>query len=436
MEKVLIITYYWPPCGGAGVQRILKFVKYLPEFGIKPYVLTVKAEKASYPVFDETFNAEVPAEALVTRTDTFEPYEIYSGILGKSSIPTGFSNESKPSGFQKFSRFIRGNFFIPDARKGWIKYAFREACGIIERENIKTVITTSPPHSVQLTGLRLKKKYNINWIADLRDPWTDIYYYNEFRHMKFAKKADLKFEKEVLENADKIITVGKSLKEIFSAKSEKINPDKIIVITNGYDEEDFPEKETASAFPDNEFIITYTGTLAESYHPGVFFTALKKVTDKYPGKKFRLRFIGNPASSVTEQIKSISLGNILEVIPTVPHDKSVRYLMQSSALLLVIPDIENDKGILTGKLFEYLAARKPVICIGPEDGDAAQIISECEAGKTFGRNSGEAISEYIEELALKKESLLINGGRKNIYKKYSRFNQTKELSGIIRNFKK
>ncbi|MCY7361395.1 MAG: glycosyltransferase, partial [Ignavibacteria bacterium] len=272
MEKVLIITYYWPPSGGAGVQRILKFVKYLPEFGIKPFIVTVNKDKASYPVLDETLERDIPKEAEVFRTDTFEPYELYSKLLGKKSIPTGFSNESNPGTFQKFSRFIRGNFFIPDGRKGWINFAFREACRIIEKENIKTVVTTSPPHSAQIVGLKLKKKYNLNWIADLRDSWTDIYYYNEFSHRKFAKEKDLKYEKNVLENADKIITVGKNLKEIFVKKSKKINPQKVFVIPNGYDEEDFKnkpieiEKETETEIEtetENEFIITYTGTLAE-----------------------------------------------------------------------------------------------------------------------------------------------------------------------------
>ena len=242
MKKVLIITYYWPPSGGAGVQRILKSVKYLPEFGILPYVVTVKTDQASYPSIDESLGMDVPQQAKVYRTDTFEPFGIYSKLLGKKSIPTGFSNESNPGFIQKFSRFIRGNFFIPDARRGWVKYAYREASRIIESEKIDTVLITSPPHSAQLTGLMLRKKYKFKWIADFRDPWTDIYYYDEFSHLPFARKKDLNFENAVLNSADRIITVSKDVKRLLAAKSKLTSDDKIIIIPNGYDEEDFKNK--------------------------------------------------------------------------------------------------------------------------------------------------------------------------------------------------
>jgi len=429
-----VITYYWPPSGGAGVQRILKFVKYFPKFEIKPYVVTVREDKASYPVIDNSLLKDVPQETELFRTDTFEPFDVYSRLLGKKSIPTGFSNESNPNAFQKFSRFVRGNFFIPDARKGWIKFAFDEACKIIEKENIKTVITTSPPHSAQLVGLKLKKKYDfINWIVDLRDPWTDIYYYNEFNHLDIAKKIDLKYERLVLENSDAVTTVSKSLKELFTKKSEKINADKIHIIPNGFDEEDFNVKEEISI---DEFIITYTGTLAESYNPSVFFNALKKITSKFPEVKFNLRLIGNPALSLIEDIKKLTLSHSLEHIPTVTHEESVYYLLQSTILFLVIPEIKNDKGILTGKLFEYLAAKKPIICIGPVDGDAATIINECSAGKTFARNEQNQIINYLEQLVNEWKANKDLDIKNENYKKYSRSSQAKELSDIIVNFKK
>jgi glycosyltransferase involved in cell wall biosynthesis len=429
LKKVLIISYYWPPSGGAGVQRMLKSVKYFPEFGIIPYVITVKEDQASYPSIDESLSKDVPAEAKIFRTDTFEPFGIYSKLLGKKSIPTGFSNESNPGLFQKFSRFIRGNFFIPDARRGWIKFAYEEAASIIERENIDTVFTTSPPHSAQLVGLKLKRKFGVKWIADLRDPWTDIYYYDEFNHLPFARKKDLKYENEVLTSADRIITVSKDVKRIFGSKSDKIDLNKITIIPNGYDWEDFNNKKI---FPEkNEFIITYTGTLADSYNPSVFFHSLKKVTENNPDVKIRLRFIGNPAGTLIEELRNISLSNNLELIPTVTHDRSVEYLLSSTILFLVIPEIKNDKGILTGKLFEYLAARKPIICIGPEDGDAAEIINECSSGKTFGRNNGEKLTEYLESLISEwkknKDLTVIN----DAYKKYSRRSQAEELARII-----
>ena len=428
MKKVLIITYYWPPSGGAGVQRILKNVKYFPKYGILPYVITVKEDRASYPVIDETLNEDVPAEAKVFRTDTFEPFGVYSKLLGKKSIPTGFSNESNPGFIQKLSRFIRGNFFIPDARKGWIKFAYREAVKIIERENIDTILTTSPPHSAQIAGLILKEKLNIKWIADLRDPWTDIYYYNEFNHLAFAKNLDADYERDVLEKADKIITVSKDLKRMFASKSAEIDENKIFIIPNGYDSDDFKTQTNSGK---EEFTITYTGTLADSYNPSVFFHVLKKLTGKYPAAKIKLQFIGNPAGSLIEEIKNISLSGNLELIPTVSHNKSVEYLLNSSALLLVIPEIKNDKGILTGKLFEYLAAKKPIICIGLPDGDAAEIINECEAGKTFSRKMDKELFDYIEELLIKWKNGEILEIQNDKHIKYSRESQAEELSKII-----
>ncbi len=429
MKKVLIISYYWPPSGGAGVQRMLKSVKYFPEFGIIPYVITVKEDQASYPSIDESLSKDVPAEAKIFRTDTFEPFGIYSKLLGKKSIPTGFSNESNPGLFQKFSRFIRGNFFIPDARRGWIKFAYEEAVRIIEQENIDTVFTTSPPHSAQLIGLKLKKNFGVKWIADLRDPWTDIYYYEEFNHLPFARKKDLKYENDVLRSADRIITVSKDVKRIFASKSDKIDPNKITIIPNGYDGEDFNNKKI---FQENdEFIITYTGTLADSYNPSVFFHSLKKVTEKNPDVKIRLRFIGNPAGTLIEELRNISLSNNLELIPTVTHDRSVEYLLSSTILFLVIPEIKNDKGILTGKLFEYLAARKPIVCIGPEYGDAAEIINECKAGKTFERNKDSELTEYLDGLVKDWKSGKDISVENDTYKKYSRRSQAEELSRII-----
>lgn len=429
MKKILIISYYWPPSGGAGVQRMLKTVKYFPEFGIIPYVITVKEDKASYPSTDESLNKDVPAEAKVFRTDTFEPFGIYSKILGKKSIPTGFSNESNPGLFQKFSRFVRGNFFIPDARRGWVKYAYREACRIIENEKIDTVLITSPPHSAQLVGLLLRKKYKLKWIADFRDPWTDIYYYDEFSHLAFARKKDLKYEKNVLESADRIITVSKDVKKLLAAKIPDLDKKKISIIPNGYDEEDFTDKNRT--VKKNEFIITYTGTLADSYNPSVFFHALKKIINNNPDVKVRMRFIGNPAFTLVDEMKNIFLSENLELIPTVSHDRSVEYLLSSTILLLAIPEIKNDKGILTGKLFEYLASRKPIICIGPEDGDAAEIINDCKAGKTFGRNSEAALTDYLQHLISKWKSGEETDIMNNNYKKYSRRSQAEEISKII-----
>ena len=188
MKKVLVITYYWPPSGGAGVQRWVKFIKYFKDQNINPFIISVDPDFASYPLIDNSLKNDIPDNTNVYLTKTNEPYSLYKKINNNQTPYAGFANEGRPNFFQKIARFIRGNFFIPDSRKGWNNFAYKKAVEILEKENIDTVITTSPPHSTQLIGLKLKETQNIKWIADLRDPWTDIYYYKSMLHTKWAKQ--------------------------------------------------------------------------------------------------------------------------------------------------------------------------------------------------------------------------------------------------------
>jgi len=273
-KKVLIITYYWPPAGGAGVQRWLKMAKYLPQFGIEPFVLTVDESYASYPVVDPSFLDEVSSETKVYRTKSFEPLRIYGKLFGKKKVPySGFTNVNTHTVGSKLSRWIRGNFFIPDARKGWNKYALPKALEIIKAENIETVITTGPPHSTHLIGLQLKnRKPTLKWIADFRDPWTDIYYYDDLLHTKRSKAKDLKLEKVVLNKSDLVLAVCPSNQKLLAQKLPKEQRGKIKLITNGFDEEDFEGVNRTSS--DRILKIGYTGTLAQSYDVLPIFTIL------------------------------------------------------------------------------------------------------------------------------------------------------------------
>lgn len=392
MNKVLIVTYYWPPSGGAGVQRWLKFSKYLPESGWEPVILTIDPAYAAYPVTDFSLKEDLPASVKVHSTPAINYFGIYRN--DKSKIPSaGFANSIDNSIKGKILRFIRGNFFLPDPRKGWNKYAFKEACELIEKEKIRNIITTSPPHSTQLIGLKIKKKYpSINWVADLRDPWTDIYYYKQFYPTFISKWIDSRFEKSVLKKADKIITVGVSLKNLFSLKIKGIES-KTTVITNGYDENDFSG--ISSARP-SVFTITYVGTLSDIYPVDCFLDALHNFKEK--GNEYVLRFIGTVSQNQKDLIR-LNTGNaILEFIPYVDHSKAIEYMVQTSALLLIIPDHQTNKSILTGKLFEYLGSDIPIICLGPLDGDAATIIRDTGHGKTFSYNDTPAISDYLFSL--------------------------------------
>jgi glycosyltransferase involved in cell wall biosynthesis len=428
-KKILILSYYWPPSGGAGVQRVLKFAKYLLDYNYLPYIITVDDKTASYPVIDSSLLNEVPEEIKIFRTHSFEPLNILTGITGNKAPYGGFANKNKDTFSQKILRFIRGNFFIPDARKGWVNYAYAKSVELIKKEKIETIIISSPPHSSQLVGLKLKKKFpEIKWIADLRDPWTDIYYYRDMLHTAPAAAHDATLEKKVVEQADALIVVSKPILNNYFSKSDKISADKIHIIPNGYDEADFPNID----FPANEeFTITYVGTIADVYNPSVFFECLRLVRESNPDKKIKLRFVGASTENIFSLIKQNHLESITEFIPHVKHEQAITYMRSSEALLLVIPDVPDSHGILTGKLFEYLAARKPIICIGPAAGDAARIINECSAGETFERNEINRMADYLSELIKLRIDDKAIQNESRIFEKYSRKNLTDQLSRII-----
>ena len=392
MDKVLIITYYWPPSGGAGVQRWLKFSKYLPEFGWEPIILTVDTEYAAYPVTDFSLKEDLPFSVKVYSTPATNYFSIYK--KDKSKIPSaGFANSVDNTLKGKILRFIRGNFFLPDPRKGWNKYAFKKACELIETEEIRYIITTSPPHSTQLIGLKIKKKYPyMRWIADLRDPWTDIYYYKQFYPTFISKRIDLRMEKSVLKKADKIITVGASLKTLFSSKVEGIE-NKTEVIPNGFDEDDFDNLKTSIP---GVFTISYMGTLSDAYPIDRFLDALQVF--KKRGNDFILRFIGTVSSKQKDIILAKTSNSVVDFIPYVDHVAALKYMLNTTVLLLIIPDHHSNKSIITGKLFEYIAAGKPVICLGPDDGDAAGILSKTGHGTTFSYKDSNGMLDYLLKL--------------------------------------
>ncbi len=422
MKKVLIITYYWPPSGGAGVQRWLKFAKYLPEFGWQPVILTVDPQYASYPQRDESLSSEVSSDCLVYTTKSFEFYNFYKLISGKKEVPYGgFANESKEGTLQKLSKFIRGNFLLPDPRKGWNKYAFRKAVELITQHNIDIVVTTSPPHSTQLIGLKLKQKLNIRWIADLRDPWTDIYYYNQFRHTAWARKADLRMEREVVERADVLITVSEDVKRIFAEKSEQPIAVKTAVIPNGFDEDDFRITDVPE---ETRKVITYTGTISEAYEVDCLLEALHRMSESWKSRLL-IRFVGKVPSQVVQKFRETGID--VKLVGYVDHPKSIGYLFRSDLLLLVIPKVKNNRGILTGKFFEYLASQKPVLAIGPVDGDLDRIIQETGCGQLFDYADRDGISQFILK-NLENPVSESNAGRVN---RYSRRQLTEKIAELL-----
>ena len=357
------------------------------------------------------------------RTDCSGLYEYYKKLTKAQSAPySGFVNEGPPSLKQKIARFIRGNFFLPDARRGWNKHAYRQAVKIIREQDIETVITTGPPMSTHLVGQKLKKQFHLYWIADFRDPWTDIYYYNKMYPTPVARAIDRRYERNVLLDADQVITVSEYIKTQLAVKSPVIRPTKIKVIPNGFDAEDFTE----NIPKENIFTITYTGTMAADYTIDSFVHAVKKLS---ASGNFKLRFIGKVDQGIIQKFTE-QLGNFVEIHPFVPHAEAIRYMKSSSVLLLIIPNIKGSKGNLTGKLFEYIGSETPILCLGPTDGDAAGIIRDCDAGQTFDYYDEEGIFHFLATL-LSNFKPQIPVKKNEAVNQYSRKSLTQSLIQIL-----
>lgn len=428
MKKVLIISYYWPPSGGSGVQRWLKFVKYFREFGIEPIVLTIDPAFATFPNHDYSLLEEIPEGIEIHTTQASSPFELYKKVRKKDAPQAGFSGEKKTGLVDKAMRFIRGNFFIPDARIGWNKFALEKAKELIQLHNIDSIVTTSPPHSTQLIGLELKRMFTLHWLADLRDPWTEIYYNQELFRTSFAKKKDYKLEQLCLKNADKIVVVSEDIKRHFGANRAEIL-DKIHVLPNGFDETDFTnnlgQKNLTPNSNSGSKIISYVGNLGEQYPVEGFLEAFAEIVKK--DNTWKLQFVGNCHGGVKRLVESLKISANVDFVPYVNHSEAIDFMLKASVLLLIIPEIENNKGILTGKLFEYLATGNPILNIGPKDGDAATILKENAVSITLNSNEKQEIVDFILN------SSPTNTPNNLSEHKFSRRNLTKEIARLILN---
>ncbi|MBW8241580.1 glycosyltransferase [Muricauda oceani] len=372
MRKILVIAYYWPPAGGPGVQRWLKFVKYLPDFGIEPIVYV--PENPSYPIVDEKLMEEVPTAIKILKQPIKEPYA-WASLLSKKktkTISSGIIKEKDPSIIEKVLLWIRGNFFIPDARKLWVKPSISYLAKVIADEGIQTIVTTGPPHSLHLIGLGLKNKYNVQWIADFRDPWTSIGYHKKLRLTKSSQAKHKALEKGVLLKADKIVVTSNTTKMEF----EGITPKPIKVITNGFDDELQPME------LDSKFTISHIGSLLTGRNPLGFWQALQELISENDNfkKSVKVQLAGVVGEEVLQSIKDFGLTDYVEQLGYLPHNKVLEAQQKSQLLLLLEIDSEETKGIIPGKLFEYLNAKRPILAIGPKGWEAGAMVERHQAG--------------------------------------------------------
>lgn len=423
MKKVLIITYYWPPSGGGGVMRWLKMSKFLPELGWKPIIYTPENPDAS--VTDESLAAETHRETEVIKTPIWEPYEIFRKLTGKKKgekFKAGYISEASSGDWKsKLSVFIRGNLLIPDPRKFWIKPSVKFLTKYLDENPVDLIISTGPPHSMHLIALGLKKNFDIPWIADFRDPWTDIDFYSKLRLTQWADKKHRKLELKVLEMADHIVTVSphcaKDLDKIPGKKTE--------VIHNGYDPEDF---EDIAASPGETFTISHFGAFNRDRNPVILWKVLGMLSEenKVFKEKLCIRLIGQTDDSIIREIEENGLKNNLVQTDHLPHKKGLEELAQSQVLLLPINDAPNAMGILPGKMYEYMALKRPILAIGPAGSDFAEILAKTQAGIAFDFEDSVGMKEALEsyftlftERKLRVESAAIEKfSRKNLAKKF------------------
>jgi glycosyltransferase involved in cell wall biosynthesis len=423
-KKLLIITYYWPPAGGPGVQRWLKFVKYLPEFNIQPIVYI--PENPTYPIIDNGLQSEVSDKAIILKNKIFEPYGLAS-FFGKNKtkkISSGIiPNQKKQSFLEKTLLWIRGNLFIPDARFLWVKPSVKYLKKYIEENNIDTIATSGPPHSLHLIGLQLKKELNIKWFADFRDPWTTIGYHKALKLSSYANKKHKALEKLVLTSADTIIVTSKTTKTEFEAITSK----PIEIITNGYDQEKIDKQPL-----DEKFTLAHIGSFLSERNPRILWQALKELVSENVDFKndFRLKLIGATSQEVLDTISEFKLNDYVQNLGYVSHQEAVEHQLKSQVLLLIEINSTATKSIIPGKLFEYMVSERPIIAIGPEGSDFAEIITATNTGVFFTYNEKEKLKalllKYYQEY--QNQNLKVHAVG---LKQYSRKSLTEHLVQIL-----
>ena len=438
MKRVLIITYYWPPSGGSGVQRWVKFSKYLPSEGWQPVIYT--PSNPEYTSVDRTLEAEIPSEAEIIRRPISEPYGIYRRLMGKDSstdmktLTAGASGGSvtpissgKKTFKQRLSLWIRGNLFVPDPRVWWVRPSVSFLKNYLKEHPVDVIVTTGPPHSMHLIGEMLSKATGLPWIPDFRDPWTKMYYLKYLPLTSPVRKRLLKMEQSVLDNASTVLAVTPLVQDDFRRRTST----PVAMITNGYDEDDF----VGPVESDGLFNIVHTGLFAEDGNPLTLWKVLGKKVAENPEfkEKMRLRLVGKVDGAVMEAIEAEGLKDNVVNLGYKAHEVAVREQRAASLLILPLRNDPDYRPILPGKLFEYLAARRPILGIGQEDGAMARLLDEIALpGRIVSNWDNEertrsfidsVWSDYLE----KGDTLLPPDG----IDRFSRRSLTKELSHLL-----
>lgn len=396
MKNILVVAYYFPPSGGPGVQRVLKHVKYLPDFGYNPIVLTV--EGANYPAIDESLFEQIPEGTIIKRTTIPEPYNIYRKFLGLAAdAPTDVNTikqEGSKSDFKnRVAEFIRATFFIPDARVGWLKTARPAVRELVRKHNIQAVYSSSPPYTVSLIARYAKRKFKLPWVAGFRDPWTG--FISSPKRWFLPAWIDKRMEYTVFNEADQIECAWRGIVEDVIRKFPELLHDKFHHVPNGFDSDDFPN---VTKTRNEKFTITYTGSMYGRRNPKSLFEAVQKLVDAgrvWP-EKLLFRFVGRFGDEIHEIFKNSGFMEQIEVIDYVPHKKSLEHLMTSDVLLLIVDESKESNKIVPGKVFEYIGVKRPIIAIAPDDSEIADLIAYANSGKSAHQSDIEQLAAHFK----------------------------------------
>jgi glycosyltransferase involved in cell wall biosynthesis len=423
-SKVLIILYYWPPSGGPGVQRWLKFVKYLKAMGFKPTVYV--PSNPFYPVLDKSLEMEIPSGIEVIKAPIWEPYVLAKTFskADTNSLSKGIIKEkSQQNAFQRLMLFIRGNLFIPDARMLWIRPSVKRLSKVIQKNDYDAIITTGPPHSLHRIGYHLKQKFShIKWIADFRDPWTNIGYHHQLKLTDSSKAKHIQQEKEVLDLADHLIVTSPGTQLEFESKTQT----PVSLITNGYDDVDL------HAELDEHFTLSHIGTLLNERNPEVLWQAISELIDEVKHFKthIELKFVGQVGQNILDSLEEYGLKKHSDFLGYLPHNEAQEHMFSAQVLLLIEKNMEQTKGIIPGKFFEYLQSQRPILGVGPQEWDVAGLIEDHQAGSAFNYEEKSELKSFITSCFndFMKGKLIVDS--KNI-ENYHRKQLTEKLIEVI-----
>ena len=406
MKKVLIITYYWPPSGGSGVQRWLKFAKYLHKYGWQPIIYT--PSNPENPATDTSLEKEVPSEAVVIRRPISEPYQVYKKLFGKggdnkggSAVVNPINQSGKKSFIQRVSLWVRANLFIPDPRASWVRPSVSYLTKYLEENPVDAIVSTGPPHSMHLIARELHRRTGVRWVADFRDPWTEIFYFKHLPMTFLAKRRHKTLERSVVREADAVVSVTRQMTSDFAKlldSSEAKGQEKLHTICNGYDEADF--ETSGQIAPEDKFTLTHTGLFSADGNPVNLWETLAQMCTEDPTFRthLKLRLIGKVDAEVLESIDANGLTPNLENMGYRPHSEIPGYQQSGWGLLLPLRNEPESKAILTGKFFEYLAAGRPIVAFGPKDGEMAKVLTETHSGEIFEWDEKVVLRDHLKGL--------------------------------------